>query len=1131
MNTKKDKQPLAECDAKIKEIRLQLNEQLKCLDQHTESRTTLLNDMQEFFKRKSEIDSEYARKLDILSEKYLTKQRNLYAIKKEQPDLDLQSPVLCWFQMLEQCQRESKDHQSLSNIYANHFIPRLQIVVEDAIRLHKKTREIALCSHEDLLKDLRKLYQSMQLYQVYYTEYVQAESKLRVAEKQFDKRNEKTLDSPKTDNKVRRSTSFRKLEKLKEKRQLKYSESNLKSVKARNEYILQLEATNAAIKKYYGLDIDNLLDTMGMGYHKSLERAWGSFISAEVAAQDSKITGVGLLKKTVQELDHDKDKKRCMENNVNAFATPPEFIMMTHSSDDVAKVSLALPQLYREIDKRCSEMERTVQQMLTDEDEMKKTVDATSKSMDEYAADMTSDVVSPFQHTRHVREFPGVPGAVTFAAPPSPYLTKEITKTRKTLLDCEAFYLEKFEDYLQKSSQLNRLRARHQILEKALAEEIPIAETSTFTSRSGPPTVLPKPKKKFIRRKRAKHSRVNIACHFSTDLQAYLKESGRSIPLVVESCIRILNLYGLHHQGIFRVPGSHQEITEMKRLFEAGEDPVSEREDEVDINSVAGLLKLYFRQLDEKLFPRYIFDDIVQCAHISDMEERVVKIRKIILNIPESVLIVMRYLFAFLNHLSQNSDENMMDAYNIAVCFGPTLLPVPDNYDQVTCQANVNEIIKTIVVNHEAIFPDKMDGPEYEKVMTSDEFAPDDPGDAMATEVDQSAADHHSASAHSSVSDDESEQFLEAMAKYDYKGRSDRELSFLKGDCVTLYHRASDDWWEGSFKGKDGLVPHAYIVVQEYIDGISDVLSSCNESEVSVDSGGTPQSPAHKSSQFFNQSNNRRMSSETSRPADQSRLPMKTKSLDRCNNAQEYIRQQKAKAKIGLVPTIESPGKVQRSGSMRYEKPPPAEDQQPSVAEHDPANLSVADRIERFRKSTSSTKIDQDALQQDIDETMRQAMDQLQTLDMHGPQSHKATPDVVLDTLENRIGQRSESTTESRSSTLSSTDSRRSEKPTTPSPQSSGNWKSHMKSTSVGAYDAKKSFIGKHSKNNNNNNGNSHYQVPTHRYQGMAAMAGRDFSTSAPAPPRANAFEPIRSGMPFQQKNQPLKQSVRKTAL
>lgn len=58
-----------------------MNEQLKCFDQHTESRVALISDIQEFFKRKSEIETEYARKLDLLSEKYLTKQRNLYAIK------------------------------------------------------------------------------------------------------------------------------------------------------------------------------------------------------------------------------------------------------------------------------------------------------------------------------------------------------------------------------------------------------------------------------------------------------------------------------------------------------------------------------------------------------------------------------------------------------------------------------------------------------------------------------------------------------------------------------------------------------------------------------------------------------------------------------------------------------------------------------------------------------------------------------------------------------------------------------------------------------------------------------------------------------------------------------------------
>jgi len=52
----------------------------------------------------------------------------------------------------------------------------------------------------------------------------------------------------------------------------------------------------------------------------------------------------------------------------------------------------------------------------------------------------------------------------------------------------------------------------------------------------------------------------------------------------------------------------------MKSLYEKGNDPVLEHNDKADINTVAGLLKLYFRELEEKLFPQYIFDDLMKCA-------------------------------------------------------------------------------------------------------------------------------------------------------------------------------------------------------------------------------------------------------------------------------------------------------------------------------------------------------------------------------------------------------------------------------------------------------------------------------------------------------------------------------------
>ncbi|KAL0167778.1 hypothetical protein M9458_036000, partial [Cirrhinus mrigala] len=48
---------------------------------------------------------------------------------------------------------------------------------------------------------------------------------------------------------------------------------------------------------------------------------------------------------------------------------------------------------------------------------------------------------------------------------------------------------------------------------------------------------------------------------------------------------------------------------------------------------------------------------------------------------------------------------------------------------------------------------------------------------------------------------------IEAIAKFDYVGRSARELSFKKGASLLLYQRAHN--------GIDGLVPHQYIVVQD----------------------------------------------------------------------------------------------------------------------------------------------------------------------------------------------------------------------------------------------------------------------------------------------------------------------------
>jgi len=49
-------------------------------------------------------------------------------------------------------------------------------------------------------------------------------------------------------------------------------------------------------------------------------------------------------------------------------------------------------------------------------------------------------------------------------------------------------------------------------------------------------------------------------------------------------------------------------------IFTTGKDPLPDKVDGKDINSVAGVLKLYFRELKDPLFPSHIFDDLITCS-------------------------------------------------------------------------------------------------------------------------------------------------------------------------------------------------------------------------------------------------------------------------------------------------------------------------------------------------------------------------------------------------------------------------------------------------------------------------------------------------------------------------------------
>ncbi|KAM6946261.1 SLIT-ROBO Rho GTPase-activating protein 1 isoform 2-T2 [Aplochiton taeniatus] len=979
---KKDKEIIAEYESQVKEIRAQLVEQQKCLDQQTEMRTQLLQDLQDFFRKKSEIELEYSRNLEKLAERFMAKTRSTKDHQQYKKDQNLLSPVNCWYLLLNQVRRESKDHATLSDIYLNNVIMRFMQISEDSTRLLKKSKEITFQLQEDLMKVLNELYTVMKTYHMYHTESISAEGKLKEAEKQEEKqigRGGDPVFSIRLEDKHPRRSSVKKMEKMKEKRQAKYSENKLKSIKSRNEYLLTLEATNSSVFKYYIHDLSDLIECCDLGYHASLNRALRTYLSAEYNLETSRHEGLDIMENAVDSLDPRSDRQRFMEMYPTAFCPPLKFDFQPHMGDEVCQISVQ-PPVNGELILRFQQLQSRLATLKIENEEIKKTSEATLTTIQDMVTIEDYDVSESFHHSRSTES---VKSSVS-----ETYLSKpSMAKRRANQQETEQFYFMKFREYLEGSNLITKLQAKHDLLKRTIGE----GHRADYMTTS--------------RGRRNSHARH--------------QDSGQAIPRVVESCIRFINLYGLQHQGIFRVSGSHLEVNDIKNSFERGNDPLTDDENNHDMNSVAGVLKLYFRGLENPLFPKERFNELLACIRVENLYDRALFIRKILLTVPRSVLIVMRYLFAFLNHLSQYSDENMMDPYNLAICFGPTLMPTPDLQDQVSCQAHVNEIIKTIIVHHESIFPDvkELDGPVYEKCMAGGDYCESPYSEHGALEeVDEA----HTPETH--TSEDEGEP-IEAIAKFDYVGRSARELSFKKGASLLLYQRASDDWWEGRHNGVDGLVPHQYIVVQDMDDSFSDTLSQKADSEAS---SGQPAEEKCSGKDLSSPSDSRiseaYINRHRKRTDPPSRRPPARPSDIHCM-AHPSQQGPGAPPEMGS-PVLGhfSPRALLRSRNHHHHHHHPADSPErrrraphgslTNISRHESLKKAASPPI---RRSTSSGQypafsapeghggakpLDPEAIAQDIEETMNTALNELRELERQSSAKH--APDVVLDTLEQR---------------------------------------------------------------------------------------------------------------------------------
>ncbi|KAF9277300.1 hypothetical protein BGZ68_009398 [Mortierella alpina] len=183
-------------------------------------------------------------------------------------------------------------------------------------------------------------------------------------------------------------------------------------------------------------------------------------------------------------------------------------------------------------------------------------------------------------------------------------------------------------------------------------------------------------------------------------------ESGRTVPRVVELCINAIEARGLSVAGIYRVSGHMGSIQNIKRAFNEGSDHLDRLIDkEPDINTIAALLKLYFRELREPLMLFEFYPSFIAAADIEDYNEKLYTIKSLVHSLPEPNFSTLQYLMMHLGRVQDQYHTTKMDSANLAICFAPNLLRQQvDDLTSIINTGKQSSIIDTLIEQREWVF-------------------------------------------------------------------------------------------------------------------------------------------------------------------------------------------------------------------------------------------------------------------------------------------------------------------------------------------------------------------------------------------------------------------------------------------
>ncbi|KAI8817111.1 uncharacterized protein EV422DRAFT_500334, partial [Fimicolochytrium jonesii] len=147
------------------------------------------------------------------------------------------------------------------------------------------------------------------------------------------------------------------------------------------------------------------------------------------------------------------------------------------------------------------------------------------------------------------------------------------------------------------------------------------------------------------------------------------------LPAVLYRCIEYLDAKNANEEeGIYRLSGSSSVIQGLKAAFDAeGDVDLLGSQQFYDVHAVAGLLKLYLRELPSPVLTKELQRSFLHVMDLADREERIFELARLVALLPIPNYTLLKILMAHLVRVVRRADINKMNIRNVGIVFSPTV--------------------------------------------------------------------------------------------------------------------------------------------------------------------------------------------------------------------------------------------------------------------------------------------------------------------------------------------------------------------------------------------------------------------------------------------------------------------------